>query len=122
MDVIDGARHFTDPDERATIREIGMRAHLSGMHTAAELLGHLEAVGKSGRRQILNDAREAAGLERSEDLDRHEQFRLTQPIAARRSSRRHASGRHSRSAPPRAAVASASNPATGLPPAAADRL
>jgi hypothetical protein len=69
IDVIDAARHFTDPDERATIREIGMRAHLSGMHTAGELIDALAEMSGDGRRQILDDARERAGLESIADAE-----------------------------------------------------
>ena len=53
VDVIDAAMHFSDQDERATIREISMRAHLGGMRTAGDLLDHLEGAGRDGRRQIL---------------------------------------------------------------------
>jgi hypothetical protein len=57
IDVIDAARQFSDPDERAAIREIGMRAHLRGMHTAGELIDALEAASKAGRSRPSLDRR-----------------------------------------------------------------
>jgi hypothetical protein len=73
-----------DKDDRLVLRELVLAATLAGDHTAGDLFDRLEAAGPAGRRPILDNAREAAGLPRTEDLDRAEHFEALQRQARQR--------------------------------------
>jgi hypothetical protein len=88
-DVAHSARGIEDAQDRAVARTIAIDAAVhGGMRTAGELIDHLEAAGPAGRRPILDDAREAAGLERSEDIDSRERFEAIQRQVRRRAANR----------------------------------
>jgi hypothetical protein len=61
-------------EDRAVTRHLVLRALLEGDKTTGDLLDRLEAADPTERRELLDDAREAAGLERSEDIDAREAF------------------------------------------------
>jgi hypothetical protein len=72
-------------DERAIAREIALHARLElGLHTAGELLDHVGALEPHERRQLLDKARAAAGLEPIADVEGRERVEVA-TAAARRS-------------------------------------
>jgi hypothetical protein len=77
------SHQLADPEERVTVRELVLQATLAGDRTAGDLLDRLEAAGPAGRRPILDDAREAAGLERTEDIDARERHEEARHLAIR---------------------------------------
>jgi hypothetical protein len=86
------ARALPDADDRAVLTELVVSARLDGCRSAGDLLDRIAGATAVQRRRMLDDAREAIGLERSEDIDRRERFEMTQQMAARRSNGRDASG------------------------------
>jgi hypothetical protein len=77
-DLISATRLLEDPEQRATMRRLTIAAQIDGVRTSGELCDLLEAAGKGGRREIFDDAREAAGLERSQDIDDDEAWKRRQ--------------------------------------------
>lgn len=78
------AHVLEDPEERATIRELTLGAVLAGDKTAGDLLDRLAGAGVGGRRQMLDAAREAAGLKSATDIDDAERFEAVQRVAHHR--------------------------------------
>jgi hypothetical protein len=68
-DIGGDARALDDPAERAMVRQLVLGAMLEGDTTSGDLLDRLEAADPTARRKLFDDAREAAGRERSEDID-----------------------------------------------------
>ena len=120
VDVIGATRHL-EGDKAAVAREIAQRAQLGGLRTAGELIDRLEATSKAERRQLLDSARQAVGLERSEKIDDREAFEGAQRVARLRASGRDAAGRLFTGCAAEGCRALPSDPATGLPVPVADR-
>jgi hypothetical protein len=77
-----------EKDDRLVLRELVVGATLAGDHSVGDLFDRLEAAGPAGCRPILDNAREAAGLPRTEDLDRAERFEALQRQVRRRAAKR----------------------------------
>jgi hypothetical protein len=78
VDLADAARVLGQDDERIA-RQIVLSAITDGTAaTAGELIDQLEKASRERRRKMLDDAREAVGLERSEDVDFAEHHRRVQ--------------------------------------------
>jgi hypothetical protein len=73
IDVAASATSLADDDRRVT-QHIVLEAQVAGDRSAGDLLDRLGAMSREARRQVLDDAREASGLPRSEDLDRRQAF------------------------------------------------
>jgi hypothetical protein len=73
-----------DAEERAIVRALVLQAALGGCRTAGDLLDRVGHATVAERRLIYDDAREAAGLERSQDIDDRERFEEARAEALRR--------------------------------------
>jgi hypothetical protein len=73
IDVAAAATNLPD-DDRVVVQHILLEARLAGDSTAGDLLDRLGRLSAGERRRVLDNAREAGGLPRSEDLDRREAF------------------------------------------------
>jgi hypothetical protein len=82
------AHLLEDPDDVATARALVLQAVLGGCRTTGDLLGLVSNASAAEQRLIFDDAREAAGLERSEDIDAHAQFVQANQAARRRAADR----------------------------------
>ena len=87
-DVAIDAQAFEDPEERRIVRGIVHQALVSGCTTAGGLVDALDKASHEERRQMLDDAREAAGLKSATDIDSDERFEAAQRDARLRSSGR----------------------------------
>src|SRR5215218_10446999 len=69
--LVDVIGHMGDlpVEDRDVVREIVVSARLDGMHTAGELLDRLEAMEPHERRELLDAARGAVGLEPTSTVD-----------------------------------------------------
>lgn len=89
IDVACAARELPDREDRATTRALVIGAQLEdGLETAGQLLDRLEAAGPDERRQLLDAAREAAGLKSASDIDDAERFEMLQKEAHHRAAKR----------------------------------
>ena len=68
IDTASNARHLPE-GERGPAREIVFAAMLDGLSTAGQLLDHLQAMDTHERRQLLDNARQQAGLESIADVE-----------------------------------------------------
>jgi hypothetical protein len=79
------ANSLSDPEERATIIALIGRTQLeTRVKTAGELIDSIEGLDRAGRRRLLDDCREAAGLPSASDLDALAEFELAQHVARTR--------------------------------------
>jgi hypothetical protein len=77
-------------DEARVVQHIVLEAHAAGDDNAGHLLDRLGDLEPEQRRQVLDNAREACGLPRSEDIDRRERFtrlQQAQPVSRDRQGR-----------------------------------
>jgi hypothetical protein len=72
-DVAFAANDLPD-DDRLVTQHLVLEAHAAGDDRVGHLLDRLGSMSPRERRQVLDDAREASGLERSEDIDSREAF------------------------------------------------
>jgi hypothetical protein len=77
-----------DPDDVATVHALVPQALLRGCRTTGDLLDLVGNASVAEQRLIYDDAREAAGLERSEDIDAHAEFERANRAARRRAADR----------------------------------
>jgi hypothetical protein len=68
-EVVECARETLDGDDRRVTEQIVWGALNRGKLRVGDLLDELEHAGPAGRREVLDRAREAIGLERSKDID-----------------------------------------------------
>jgi hypothetical protein len=80
-------------EERDVVHELVSQAILSSCETTGDLLDRLNGASVAERRTILDNAREAAGLESATAIDDEEAFKHRQEMARRRSSGRDAAGK-----------------------------
>jgi hypothetical protein len=73
IDVAAEATNLPNEDRRV-VQHLVLEAHVAGDDRVGHLLDRLSAMKRQERRQVLDDAREACGLERSEDIDSREAF------------------------------------------------
>jgi hypothetical protein len=84
VDVAEAA-HVLPTDEARVVRQLVLGELVDGSaKSAGELLDKLEAASPEERRKMLDAAREAAGLERTEDIDFREQHAVVQRNACAR--------------------------------------
>lgn len=88
VDLVCAQSALPDKEDRRVLRELVLQATLAGYGTAGELYDRLEDAGPAGRRPIFDDAREAAGLKRSADIDRAEHVQELQRQARQRAANR----------------------------------
>jgi hypothetical protein len=67
---LDAARSLPTDDARATARQIVIALAADGVDTVGAALAHLEAASPAERRRMLEDARTAAGLPSTAQVDR----------------------------------------------------
>ena len=70
------ARELPDDDERAVVQRLTMDAIQAGTQTVGDFLDGLEGLSEPARRQRLDQARVACGLESATELDRRREQRL----------------------------------------------
>jgi hypothetical protein len=111
-----------EPRERAIARQVALDALAERcVLTAGELVAELEHLGADGRRQVLDNAREALGLERSQAIDDREHLEGIRRTARLRSSGRDSQGMALQTCAVEDCSAMPLDEATGLPKAVCDR-
>jgi hypothetical protein len=114
FEVVEAIDEILEGEERRVMREIAISAVGRGITSAGELRDELDRVGAVGCRALLDDAREAIGLERSEAIDDREHLEALQRTARLRSTGRGPDGGIQTCGHPDCTAVSA-DPATGLP-------
>jgi hypothetical protein len=73
-DVDLAARRELEGEDAMVTRHLATAAMLAGDRTAGDLIDRIDRATPAQRRRLLDEARQAIGLERSEDIDTRERF------------------------------------------------